>query len=82
MKVKTRRPTAILKKKNNPKVFETIFGFSEFTSEFAFKILIYFFIIEKNPNPKPTLSGLKLLIAKVKNSSSYLHFCSVENETL
>lgn len=78
MKVKTGRPKAFLKIKDHPEGFETIFGFSEF----IFRIIIYFFITEKNPNPILTLSGLKILIAKVKNSSSYLHFGSVENETL
>lgn len=28
-----------------------------------------------------TLSGLEVFIAKVKNTCSYLHFRSVENET-
>lgn len=78
MKVKTHKPKAILKIKKYPKVFETTFGFSELT----LKILIYFFITGKKPNPKPVLSGLEILIAKVENSCSYLHFRSVENETL
>lgn len=60
-------------------VFETTLDFSEFTFEFTCKILIHFFINEKN---QTTLSGLKVFIAKVKNTCSYLHFCSVENETL
>lgn len=58
--------------------FETIFEFSEFTFEFTCKILIHFFI---NGKKITTLSGFKVFIAKGKNTCSYLHFCSVENET-